>query len=185
VRIVAPVQKGDDGEVAHHPGVVRRRACCPSRDCPTGSWTVYEEGGYPHRTFQLDVVASAVLMHVLGGSTLTATGAAHQCGRDSVRRWLRWVKSLAEPRDLESLCAQLDPDGMPSQTERSDGGRAVRVLWLLERLVELLRLKGVSLPRRGSGLTRLLSRFFKRFGEVFYLTKLSPPLRADPCHLGL
>jgi transposase-like protein len=179
VRIVAPVQKDEDGEVEHHPGVVRRRVRCSSRDCPIGSWTVYEEGAYPHRTFQLDVVASAVLMVVLGGATLTAAGDKHKCGRDTMRRWRRWVSSLAEPRELEKMCARLDPDGMPSRVERAGQNRAAQVLWLLERLADLLTLRGVPLPRLGAGLSRLLRHLFDKFGDLLWLTKSSPPLRAD------
>jgi hypothetical protein len=144
-----------------------------------GSWTVYEEGAYPHRTFQLDVVASAVLMVVLGGATLTAAGDEHECGRDTVRRWLRWVSSLAEPRELEKMCAQLDPDGMPSRVEQAGQSRAARVLWLLERLADLLTLRGVPLARHGAGLTRVLRHLFDRFGDLSWLTKSSPSLRAD------
>ena len=185
VRIVASVDKGKDGSVDHHPDVVRRRACCSSPECPVGSWTVYEEGAYPHRTFQLDVVASAVLMVVMGGSTLTAAGKEHECGRDSVRRWLQWVSSLVEPRELEKMCAQLDPDGMPSRVERAGQSRAVQVLWLLERLADLLTLQGVPLCRSGAGLTRILRHIFDRFGDLLWLTRLSPPLRADLASLCL
>lgn len=179
LRIVASIDKGEDGSVEHQPGVVRHRACCSSPDCPTSSWTVYEEGAYPHRTFQLDVVSSAVLMVVLDPSTQEEAGKVHLCGRDTVRRWLRWVSSLAEPQHLEGVCARLDPDGMPSQVERAEGSRAAKVLWLLERLAELLTLRGVSLPRRRTGLAQVLGHLFERFGNLFYLTKSSPPLRAD------
>lgn len=179
VRIVASVQKDDDKEVEQHPGLERRRARCSSPNCPMGSWTVYEEGAYPYRTFQLDVVASAVLMVVLDGATLTAAGDEHLCSRDTMRRWLQWVSSLAEPRELEKMCAQLDPDGIPSRVERAEQSRAARVVWLLERLADVLTLRGVPLCRRRTGLTRVLRHLYDRFGSLFWLTKLSPPLRAD------
>jgi hypothetical protein len=173
------VVKQDDGSVEHCPEVMRRRARCSLKSCPVGSWTVYEESGYPHRVFQLDVVVCAVCMVALGGTTLTASGAAHLCSRDTVRRWLRWVCGLAEPRDIEGLCARLDPDGMVSQPLLRDGGRAAKVLWLLERLAELLTQRGVPVRRRGSGLARVVGYIFERFRQVLYLTKSSPPLRAD------
>jgi hypothetical protein len=56
---------------------------------------------------------------------------------------------------------------------------------LLERLAELLSLRGVDLPGLGAGLVRLLVDRLVRFGEVFYLTKSSPPLRADLAGLVL
>jgi hypothetical protein len=138
---------------------------------------VYEGCDYPHRVFQLDVVFAAVGMASAVDTTLSAVAAAHRCSRDSVRRWLRWVSELAEPRDLERLCSRLDSDGMPPPVGR--GSRAARVIALLERLVELLSLRGVDLPGLGAGLVRLLADRLVRFGEVFYLTKSSPPLRAD------
>ncbi len=148
------------------------------------SWTVYEEGDYPHRVFQLDVVVSAVCMVVVGVSTLTTTATAHLCSRDSVRRWLRWVEALADPRDLEQLCSRLDSDGLPPPLLPQSRG-AAKVIVLLERLVELLSSRGVELPGRGAGLVRLLADRLERFGEVFYLLKASPPLRADLAGLCL
>lgn len=182
-RTVAPVRQDGD-EAAHEPGTVRRRARCPSKGCPVGSWTVYEECDYPHRVFQLDVVVAAVCMALAVDATLTAVAQAHGCSRDSVRRWLRWVASLAEPRDLEQLCSRLDSDGLPPPSV-AQGGQAARVLLLLERLVDLLSARGVDLPGHGAGLVRLLVDRLVRFGEVFYLTKSSPPLRADLAGLCL
>jgi hypothetical protein len=178
-RVVTAVRKTGDGSVDHDSDSCRRRACCSSRNCPAGSWTVYEHNDYPHRLFQLDLLVSAVSMVAIGLQTMTATAAEHLCSRDSVRRWVRWVEALAEPRDLEQLCARLDPDGLPPPTGSERGGRAERVLLLLERLAELLALRGLVLPERGPGLARLLSDRLARFSEVFFLTKSSPPLRAD------
>jgi hypothetical protein len=144
---------------------------------------VYEGCDYPHRVFQLDVVFTAVCMALAADATLTAVAAAYRCSRDSVRRWVRWVSGLAEPRDLERLCSRLDADGLPPST--AGGSRAARVIGLFERLVELLSLRGVDLPGLGAGLVRLLTDRLVRFGEVFYLTKSSPPLRADLAGLCL
>jgi hypothetical protein len=175
-RVVAPVRQEGDRSV-HKAGTIRRRARCSSKGCRAGSWTVYEECDYPHRVFQLDVVLAAVCMALAVDATLSAVAAAHRCSRDSVRRWLRWVSELAEPRDLERLCSRLDSDGLPPSTGR--GSRAARVIALLERLVEVLSSRGVKLAGLGAGLVRLLVDRLVRFGEVFYLTKSSPPLRAD------
>jgi hypothetical protein len=148
-----------------------------------GSWTVYEECGYPHRVFQLDVVLSVVCMVEFGAATQSAAAKAHHCSRDSVRRWVKWIAALADPRDLERLCSRLDSDGLPPPVV--DGGRAAKVLVLFDRLVELLASRGVELPGRGAGLVRLLADRLVRFGEVFCLTRASPPLRADLARVGL
>jgi hypothetical protein len=181
-RVVAPMRQEGD-ESVHIPETIRRRARCSRKGCSAGSWTVYEGCDYPHRVFQLDVVFAAVCMASAVDATLTAVAAAHRCTRDSVRRWLGWVSGLAEPRDLERLCSRLDSEGLPTTTTR--GSRAAQVIALLERLAELLSLRGVDLPGLGAGLVRLLVDRLVRFGEVFYLTKSSPPLRADLAGLVL
>lgn len=184
-RTVSPVRKTDDGSVEHVPETCRRRARCSAKSCDVGSWTVYEHDEYPHRVFGLDLVVSAICMVVLGMETLTAAAAAHLCSRDSTRRWARWVASLAEPRDLEQLCARLDPEGLPPPTGPGGGRRAARVLALLERLADLLAVRGVALRGGICGLARLLHDRLVRFGEVFFLTRASPPLRADWARLPL
>mgnify|MGYP001616700288 CR=1 FL=1 len=126
---------------------------------------------------------SAVVQVVLAGVTLTASAAQHLCSRDSVRRWKNWVEALASPQELERLCLRLDPDGLPAAART--GSVAARVLWLLERLADLLAQAGVALPCRGPGLVRVLVHQLARFGAVFWLTKPSPPLRADPVRIGL
>lgn len=148
-----------------------------------GSWTVYEDDAYPHRTFRLEVAVSAVVQVVLVGVTLTAAAAQHLCSRDSVRRWLRWIEALADPQEIERLCLRIDPDGLPAATRT--GSVAARVLRLLERLADLFALRGVALPCPGPGLVRVLGYQLVRFGAVFWLTKPSPPLRADPTQIGL
>ena len=150
-----------------------------------GSWTVYEQNDYPHRFFQLDVVVSALCMVVFGAATMTASAAAHLCSRDSIRRWKRWLESLADPRDLEQLCVRIDSDGLPPPIAPEPAERSARVLLLVEHVVRLLVHRGVELRGRGWGLTRLLVDRLERFGEVFYLTKSSPPLRADLSSLCL
>ena len=176
-RLVSPVRL-EGGESVHNEEIVRRRACCSSAKCTVGSWTEYEESDYPHRVFQLDVVFAVVCMALVADKTMTQVAEAFECSRDSVSRWRRWVEALAEPRDLEQLCSRLDSDGMPppSMTQQ---GRGEKIILLLERLVELLLSKGVVLPEGGGGLVRLLIDRLVRFGDVIFLTKSSPPLRAD------
>lgn len=177
-RTASSVGKQGDS-IEYQTDIVRRRACCPSRDCPRGSWTVYEEDSYPHRLFRLLVVVSAVSAVVFGRITMTAAARAHQCSRDSIRRWLRWVARLADPRQLLLACTRLEPDGLPGAFVPPDMPRAGAVLHLLDRFAYLLTQRGVRLPGIKSGLACVLKDQLVRFGEVFYLTKSSPPLRAD------
>ena len=165
------------GRIEHLTDIIRRRARCSSRDCPVGSWTIYEEDSYPHRVFQLVVVASAVATATIGKITLTAAAKAHRCSRDSVRRWIRWVSKLAKPSALMRVCTRLDPDGLPGGLVTSDMPRAAVVLHLLDRLADLLEGRGVGLPALDAGLARVLKHQLARYGDVYFLTKVSPPLR--------
>lgn len=179
-RTVGSVRKTSEG-VEHATNVVRRRARCCSSDCPAKDWTVYEDGAYPHRLFQLDVVADAVIEAET--TPMAAVASTHACSRDSVRRWRRWVATLADPRDLRQLNARLDPDGVVVALPASSP--AAVILRYLERLADLVLIRGVPLPRAAAGLTRLLRHQLDRFGDVFHLTKFSPPLRADLLGAGL
>ena len=81
-RTVGVVRQQEDGTVSYETDVVRRRACCSSKQCLRGSFTVYDQDAYPHRVFALGVTVSAVGAVVFMGSTLTAAGRAHRCSRD-------------------------------------------------------------------------------------------------------
>jgi hypothetical protein len=163
--------------------VRRGRARCSDRRCAAGSWTIYPADAYPHRSDQLDVVASAVAEVCLGGGTRQAVAEHHACSRRSVSRWVRWTAHLAPPEDLARLCARLDPEGLPPPTPVPGGGevgRAGTVLRLLDHLTEVLLRRGVALPGRGPGLGRVLSAQRARFGDIAWLTRSSPPLRVAP-----
>lgn len=163
--------------------VLRPRARCSDRRCAAGSWTIYAADAYPHRSYQLDVVASAVAEVCVGGESRRAAAGHHACSRRSVSRWVRWTAQLARPADLAQVCARLDPDGLPPPapaTAGGEGSRAGAVLRLLDHLGDVLRRRGVALPGRGSGLQRILSAQLARFGDVAWLTRSSPPLRVAP-----
>jgi transposase-like protein len=163
--------------------VLRPRARCSDRRCAAGSWTIYAADAYPHRSYQLDVVASAVAEVCVGGASRRAAAGHHACSRRSVSRWVRWTAQLARPTDLAQVCARLDPDGLPPPapaTAGSEVSRAGAVLRLLEHLGAVLRRRGVALPGRGPGLLRLLTAQRARFGDVAWLTRSSPPLRVAP-----
>jgi hypothetical protein len=163
--------------------VLRRRARCSDRRCAAGSWTIYPADAYPHRSYQLDVVASAVAEVCVGGGSRRAVAGHHGCSRRSVSRWVRWTAQLARPEDLARLCARLDPEGLPPPTPATAGGevsRAGAVLRLLDHLGAVLLRRGVALPGRGPGLLRVLVAQLARFGDVAWLTRSSPPLRVAP-----
>jgi len=168
--------------------VLRRRARCSDRRCAAGSWTIYPPGAYPHRSYQLGVVAAAVAEVCFAGGRRRAVAARHDCSRRSVSRWVRWTARLASPEDLARLCARLDPEGLPPPTPVTAAGevsRAGSVLRLLDHLGDVLLRRGVALPGRGPGLLRILTAQLARFGDVCWLTRSSPPLRVAPEALPL
>lgn len=180
VRCVAAMVVGVCGAVEYVVDRVRRRVRCTDRRCPAGSWTEYAAGDYPHRTFQLDVVSSAVLQ---GESESRAAAAeAHLCSRRSVSRWVRWCAGLATPEDLGRVVVRLDPDGLPAGLATPRAGidtRASRCVSLWERLAAVLSDRGVVLPCGQSGMQRLLCWQHLHRGLVVWLTKSSPPLPVE------
>jgi transposase-like protein len=182
-RLVAEVIQELGQGVRRVIDVLRPRARCSDRRCAAGSWTLYPAGAYPHRSYQLDVVASAVAAVCVGGASRRAAAEHHACSRRSVARWVRWTAQLARPADLTQVCARLDPDGLPPPPPapaEGEVGRAGAVLRLLEHLAAVLLRRGVALPGRGPGLLRLLTAQRARFGDVAWLTRASPPLRVAP-----
>jgi len=178
-RVVAQVVLGALGGVEWVADIRRGRAYCPNPDCPVKSWTVYEAGGYPHRTFTLAVTASGVVQ--LAADDATAPGAvahAHQCDRRTVGRWVAWVVRLCATVEVVRACARLDPTGLPPPPPpRRETARlcAGWVLLLLDHFVRLLRERGVALEP-GAGLVAIVRQQFVRFGVVLWLTRQSPPL---------
>ena len=206
-RSVAQMDVEPDGDVFRREGVVRLRVRCANRACEYGSWTIYEPGGYPHRTFTLSVAASAVAeLAASPEATMTSVAQRRQCDRRTVGRWVRWVGGLGEPQALGSLCVRIDPSGLPPPTHAlADVGyltartalagwihgppsvpfpglariaRAGLLVLLLEHLAKLLRDRGVPLET-GSGLAAILRHQFGRFRAVSFLTRASPPLRVE------
>lgn len=181
IRVVSAVVCGLAGAVEYASGQVRRRACCSDRECPAPSWTVYPPRTYPHRTFQLDVVSSAVAQ-VAAGESARQAAERHTCSRRSIGRWRRWCAQLVAPQELTAAVVRLDPDGLPSPLRggregKDQGGWALR-LW--ERLADVLAHRGVALPEGRSGLQRVLGWQREREGVVAWLTKpVSPRLRVD------
>jgi hypothetical protein len=163
----------------------RHRARCSGADRSCRGWTVYGEEAYPHRTYQLSLVSSAVEAVALGGATRTAAASQHRTTRRSVSRWLGWVGSLVEAGDLARQCARLDPHGrrppMGATAAASQGSgsvaRAGAILRLLDNLADLLRERSALCWRGGPALGAILARPLERFGEVAFVTRGSPRLR--------
>ena len=161
-------------------GLVRLRLQC--RTC-SRSWTVYEPGGYPCRTFTLALAAAAVA-ELAGkpGATRSSVARSFHCDRRTMGRLETWVRGLADPGDLARACARTDPSGLPAPRPYAGlGGLALAglLLLLLDHLARLLRDRGVPLEP-GPGLAAILRWQFDRFRTVAYLTRASPPLRVEP-----
>lgn len=166
----------------------RRRARCSVRDCPGGSWTVYEETEYPHRSFQLPVIAAAVAeLAARPNATQVSVAARYGCDRRSIARFVSWTADLVDSGELARTLARIEPDGLPSPRVRRVPGasgrgltkRAASVLVLFEHLAAVLRHRGVDLGSTRPGLMAILGRQMRRFGDVFLLTRASPPLPID------
>ena len=139
------------------------------------SWTLYEAGAYPHRTFSPTVEAAAVAeLTTAPGATLTSVARAFHCDRRTVGRWVRHVAGIADPDDLSRTCTRLDPSGLLAPCLRL--ARGGHLLLLLDHLARLLRDRGVPLEP-GPGLAAILRWQFDRFRTIAFLTRASPPLR--------
>jgi hypothetical protein len=180
------VREAVGGAVRHVADIVRRRVRCSSASCEAPDWTLYDDGGYPHRVFQLPVVASAVATTAFEpAAALATTASRHQGSARSVKRWSVWIAELAEPAELGRVCARIDPDALPPPSAPTAPAkapcveRAGVVLRLLDRLAALLAHRGVRLRAAGCGLAAVLDHQLARFGDVAYLTRASPPLRIE------
>ena len=174
--VVAQMVVGEAGTVERVVDLPRHRARCKDPGCPCGSWTVYEAGGYPHRSFTLAVAAAAIAELTLDEeATLTSVARHWRCDRRTVARWSKWVAGIAAPTALARLCSHLDPDGLPAPDPEGMATPGLVVL-LLECLAKLLRAQGVPLET-GPGLGAILRHQFERFRAVFWLTRASPALR--------
>ena len=112
-RIVAQGRMGQDGKPCWVTGMVRWLFECRTPGCTGGCRTAYEPGGQPHRRYGLDVVIAAVELASEPGATLTSVAKRLDCDRSTVARWLIQVATTGGLDKLISLCARLDPDGLP------------------------------------------------------------------------
>lgn len=180
-------------------GLWRRRARCPHAECPMDTWTLYEEQGYPHRSYPPSVAIAAVGMLLACQAPWRALEGVSQhwgCCPRTLLRWVGWIGGLVEMAVLTRVCWAWDPSGIPPPTykprqgTKSAGtpGRAVRpslivqvgtLVLLFEHLARLMRDRGVPLEF-GPGLGAFLRLQLDRFRLVAWLTKPYPGLRLDP-----
>jgi len=159
---------------------VHLRARCSRKGCHRGSWTIYAGDAYPHRSFHLGVVVSAVSANI-GGEHRYEVATRHECCGDTVRRWRRWTESLiGDVEEWKRSCTKLAGDGMAGAEPIENVPPAAGVLHLLNCFAELLDQRGVALPEpHAPGVVRILVYLLRRSSEVIWLTKQSPPLRAQ------
>ena len=184
LRTVAQMILGEFSGVSRVVELVRHRVRCSDPTCDAGSWTLYESGGYPHRSFTLAVAAAAMIELATAPDATLASVAEHcQCDPRTVGRWRNWVGDLAEPTALSRLCSRLEPDGFPPPRPKGMPLVGFLVL-LLEHLAQLLRDQGVPLAP-GPGLAAILRQQFDRFRAVSWLTRASPPLQVEGAMAGV
>ena len=184
-----------DGSLEWAEGFWRPRVRCSNPECPMRSWTIYEEQGYPHRTFPPAVASTAIAEFVVRGEVSLAAVAEHWgCSMRTVTRWVGWICGLMTVTELTRACWAQDPSGMPPPLGRADqdplppeAGVArwrsqlalvASLVALFEWLARLCRTQGVPLED-GPGLGTLLRHQFDRFRRVCWMIRSSPPLHFD------
>lgn len=144
----------DEAGRVHRREVTRDRAECGG--CKVSS-TLYEEGHYPRRQYQLDTVARVAGAMAIGGQTAPRAAATVTASPTSARRWTRWVALLTDPGELRAVTRKIDPD-TPAGAGASVAAlatRAAQVLVALEELGAAVLRRGMALVSR-TGLGRVL-----------------------------
>lgn len=175
-------------------GLMRFRVECLNPVCPIGTWTLYEAGGYPHRTYTLSVAISALMeLAVDLAATFTSVALRIGCHRKTVVRMVAWVNRVYDPETLARLCARKDPRGLPPPTlppslppvtapPARPAELSLRlsmaglVILLLEQLADIQRLWVVPLED-GPGMVVILRHELRVGGITHWLTR-GPPRRS-------
>lgn len=172
----------DDGRFERIETIRHRTKCTLCRH----SSTCYEAGHYPHRQFQLDVVADVVAQMAFGESSSREAAAPAKASPSSARRWEAWVANLAQPADLLQVAAELEreapatPGTSTLPETKGQRRRVARVLDALERLGAVLIRGGRKLGAR-SGLGQVLEWQHRTHGEVVgLLVQFATPLFQSP-----
>lgn len=154
--------------------VVRDRGKCSS--CLV-SYTIYEDGHYPRRQYQLDLLANISAAILIGQHTVTQVAQSVPASVTSIRRWAKWIARLAHPIEVLSVARKINPD-FPSTTGISMFASNVgaQVLFALEVLGASLVDCNEALDSL-SGLGRVLEWQFRGHEVVVSLTQhFSPPM---------
>jgi len=161
------------------------RAKCSKRDCSAPSWTVYPEGRYPDRHFELGVVAHAVCESAFARDAEGRTKAfasiarGYTCSGRSVSRWTDWVAGLTDVEALARESIRIDPHGMPAAVRPDSLDKRARAGWALavfDRFADLLEQRNVLPAGPQPSLVRILDDQRLRHGARFPLRNHSPPL---------
>jgi hypothetical protein len=169
------------GDVARAERWLARAKC----RCCRRAFTCYPPEHYPHRQFQLDVVADVAAAVAIGADPAAKAAARATASATSARRWAAWVAGLAAPALLLATAQQVDPDapigaGVSTiDATSSICSRASRVLAALEHLGAALVRCGVDLVSR-TGLGRVLEWQHRQHADVVHLVSeprcLSPAM---------
>lgn len=162
-------------------------------NCKRG-FTCYPDDQYPHRQYQLDVVAEVVAAVAMGGESLGQAAQRAQASQTSARRWTAWVSKLVSLDAVLAVAQRLDPSisvgvgvstGESGQTLRSQAGQVLRVL---EELGQRLVRCGLQLAC-DTGLGRVLGWQLKAHGDVVHLVVeprcLSPAMAIEAMRQGV
>ena len=173
-RLVNVSERNEDGEFVRS---VKSRDRVKCKGCHV-SFTIYEDGHYPRRQYQLDVVAIVVSEVVIGLKTVRQSAERFLLSLSSVYRWQKWLAQLAKPGDLLSLTQKLVPE-VPSATGISmlSENLAAHVLHAMECLGAALVARGEPL-KSYSGLGRVLEWQYRRHRVILEAAR---PMR---CHLS-
>lgn len=172
-RRVQVVERDESGNLVRSERIRDRGRCgaCHS------SFTIYEDGHYPRRQYQLDAVATVVSEIVVGLKSARQTAERFLLSLSSVYRWPKWTGQF-NPVELLSLTQKLMPE-VPAATGISMAGEGVaaQVLHAMECLGSALVECGERL-KSYSGLGRVLEWQHRRHKVIF---RAAYPMR---CHLS-
>lgn len=163
------------------------RVRCKSGDC--ADFVLRPGELYPHRQYQLDVVAGVVSAVALGDEAPAKAATRATASKTSAYRWTSWVARLAEVGALLALAHRTDPDAVAGMglsaaaTASPVRALAAQVLIALEHLGEALLRSGLALASR-TGLGRVLEWQLRQHGDVIHLV-VEPRSLSPGMALGL
>jgi hypothetical protein len=171
-----------DGEVVYLSSVVTRRArCALCRD----SWVVRAMKLFPHRHFQLEIVAEAVARYLFAAeATLRSVATWARCAQRTVVRWIEWIGAVSTPQDLVARLTEVagEPVRIRSlpvagQTRKTRTPTRRSLLEVVAWNLALLEALGQALALEPPGLKSVLIRIVRdRSGATTYASPVLPHL---------